>query len=316
MSRLFAVSTMLAATVLLSSWQASAQSNDYEISDQSDGGVIVSFPSRCRIAYDAQGYRGGHSGSCNQYEYRTADQAASSYLRGGSSQMSVSVNQMARYCQGEASAELNVRPTDLSTRAAERMGSRYVVAGQTNGRGSNVTRFECTFDRDGVFEQVRVTSSPGSSNSQSGGVPQAQMGRYCMGEASAELNVRPTYIKVEPVHRENGQFIVNGRSQVRGYDATDFRCVFSNNGRFEGVVVTRGGNGQNNQPATRPSQGTIPTAARARCLNMFGGGASTSVRQVSALRPGFWEVIMDSPNRSVACTVTDSGEIENWVELN
>ena len=216
-SKFFAVSAVLATTVLLSSWQASAQSNDHEISDQSDGGVIVSFPSRCRIAYDAQGNRGGHSGSCDQYEYRTADQAANSYLRGGSSNMSVSVNQMPRYCQGEASAELNVRPTNLSTRTAQRMGSRYVVAGQTSGQGSTVTRFECTFDRDGVFEQVRVISSPGPSNSQSGGVPQAQMGRYCMGEASAELNVRPTNIKVEPVFRQNGQFIaaIRRRPSIR-----------------------------------------------------------------------------------------------------
>lgn len=154
-----------------------------------------------------------------------------------------------------------------------------------------------------------------AGNSQGGGVPQAQMARFCQGEASSTLSVRPTEIMTESVRRQGGRYIVEGQTPPSGSNATKFKCTFDGNGQFENVVVTQRG-GNHHQSNNRPNQGTIPPAARARCLNNFGGGASTNVRTVSALRPGFWEVIMDSQNRSVACTVTDAGQIEDWVELN
>lgn len=143
-------------------------------------------------------------------------------------------------------------------------------------------------------------------------VPVGQMSRYCAGEASAALSVNPQYISTEGATRSGGQYVVRGRAS-RGRDSSTFECIFSGNGFFDRVVVTGGTAGNSNQSA----QQDIPNQARSACLRRFGGGSSSRVSKVSALRPGYWEVMMDNnaSGRSVACTVNASGDINQWVEL-
>jgi len=143
------------------------------------------------------------------------------------------------------------------------------------------------------------------------------MQRYCQGEASSSLNVRPTEISTQPVQRINGgRFSVQGQTPQSGYNVTRFECTFDRNGVFEQVLVTSRPGGQSNN--TQHGSASIPAAARSRCVSMFGGGSSSRVTKVSALRPGFWEVMLENDNnkRSVACTVRSDGEIQDWVELN
>jgi hypothetical protein len=47
-------------------------------------------------------------------------------------------------------------------------------------------------------------------------------------------------------------------------------------------------------------------------------GGTVQIEQVSPLRPGYYEIIMKATDRArrVACTVSDSGSIEDWVEMN
>jgi hypothetical protein len=47
-------------------------------------------------------------------------------------------------------------------------------------------------------------------------------------------------------------------------------------------------------------------------------GVPAKVETVSPLRPGFTEIILreNFSGRHIACTVTDDGTIEDWVELN
>lgn len=87
---------VLAVGAALIPSHAFAQRANYEISDRSDGGAMVTFLSGCKIVHDDLANRGGHSGGCSQYEYRNADKAAATYLGGGSSRMAMRVNQMER----------------------------------------------------------------------------------------------------------------------------------------------------------------------------------------------------------------------------
>lgn len=55
--------------------------------------------------------------------------------------------------------------------------------------------------------------------------------------------------------------------------------------------------------------------AKGACLYKI--GVDAEVAQVSALKPGFWEIILQakSGGRKVACTVNDDGTIADWVEM-
>jgi hypothetical protein len=56
-------------------------------------------------------------------------------------------------------------------------------------------------------------------------------------------------------------------------------------------------------------------AAKGACLYKI--GVDAEIAQVSALKPGHWELIMKakSGHKKVACTVSDAGEIADWVEM-
>jgi hypothetical protein len=66
----------------------------------------------------------------------------------------VSVGNMARFCQGEASAMFKQRPQEILTLPVERDGGGFTVYGQFPPEGSRVTTFECHFDSSGVFKRV------------------------------------------------------------------------------------------------------------------------------------------------------------------
>lgn len=55
--------------------------------------------------------------------------------------------------------------------------------------------------------------------------------------------------------------------------------------------------------------------AKGACLYRI--GVDADIVQVSALKPGYWEIIMKARkgSRKVACTVNDDGTIEDWVEM-
>jgi hypothetical protein len=212
---------------------------------------------------------------------------------------------MRKYCQGEASGKLGVRPNYIITEDVERHGDKYVVRGEESD--SNRT-FKCTFNRHGEFVGVDVNSHGGGHSSSGNSIPEGQMRKYCQGEASGKLGVRPNYIITEDVERHGDKYVVRGEESDSN---RTFKCTFNRDGEFVGVDVNShgGGHGSNNS-------GDIPRSAKNRCTDMFGN--SPEVTSVSALRPGYWEVIMLDRNgpRSAACTITSGGEIEDWVELN
>lgn len=73
------------------------------------------------------------------------------------------------------------------------------------------------------------------------------------------------------------------------------------------------GAGHSATPAAAHSD--VPEVAKGACLYQI--GAEADIVQVSALKPGFWEIIMQekASKRKVACTVDAEGNIQDWVEM-
>lgn len=67
--------------------------------------------------------------------------------------------------------------------------------------------------------------------------------------------------------------------------------------------------------ASAPAAAAPSEVAKGACLYKI--GVDAEIAQVSALKPGYWELIMKakSGQRKVACTVSDEGEIADWVEM-
>ena len=67
--------------------------------------------------------------------------------------------------------------------------------------------------------------------------------------------------------------------------------------------------------AGAPAAAAPSEVAKGACLYKI--GVDAEIAQVSALKPGFWELILKakSGHRKVACTVSDDGEIADWVEM-
>jgi hypothetical protein len=71
----------------------------------------------------------------------------------------------------------------------------------------------------------------------------------------------------------------------------------------------KGGEQSTQAASSKPSK-----KAKKACAAKFGG--KSSVKTVSALKPGWWEIILTGKKgRQVACTVDDSGKISDWVEM-
>jgi hypothetical protein len=287
-----------------------SQARSWEVRDFSNGEFEIEFSNGCTVTYSRHGNREDQTRNCKNKQLRSADETARSHRNSYDDWYGDSVpeSQMRKYCQGEASAELGVRPTHISTDDVERRNNKYIVRGESR-TGSDFTTFKCTFDKHGVFQRVDVNGPSNSGNS----VPQGQMRKYCQGEASAKLDVRPNHIATDDAYRRGGKYIVRGQTPKSGSNVTTFECTFDRDGVFQHVDVKRSADDSGYESG---NSGDIPNSARRKCTDRFGN--SPRVTSVSALRPGYWEVIMQARKgpRSVPCTVTGSGRIENWVELN
>lgn len=93
--------------------------------------------------------------------------------------------------------------------------------------------------------------------------------------------------------------------QMRASARRNEKCQYSVS--FE---VTGEGNASAPAAAAAPSE-----VAKGACLYKI--EVDAEIAQVSALKPGYWELIMKakSGHRKVACTVSDEGEIADWVEM-
>lgn len=142
-------------------------------------------------------------------------------------------------------------------------------------------------------------------------VAEPEMAAFCTGEAAAKLGTRPRNILTLPVEKSGGEYIVYGQSPTEGSDVTTFECTFGSDRKYRGIKIT-------GRPAAAAATDTggAPPAAMAACKDMV--GVPATVETVSPLRPGFTEIILreNASGRRIACTATDDGTIEDWVELN
>lgn len=151
----------------------------------------------------------------------------------------------------------------------------------------------------------------GASVAQAKVVAEPEMAAFCTGEAAAKLGTRPRNILTLPVEKSGAKYMVYGQSPAEGADVTTFECTFGSDRKYKGIKITgrpAGGGSSDNSGA--------PPAAMAACKEMVGVPAKVEV--VSPLRPGFTEIILreNASGRRIACTATDQGSIEDWVELN
>lgn len=142
-------------------------------------------------------------------------------------------------------------------------------------------------------------------------VAEPEMAAFCTGEAAAKLGTRPRNILTLPVEKSGGKFIVFGQSPTEGADVTTFECTFGSDRKYRGIKITGRPTGGGSADS-----GGAPPAAMAACKEMVGVPAKVEV--VSPLRAGFTEIILreNASGRRIACTATDQGSIEDWVELN
>lgn len=141
-------------------------------------------------------------------------------------------------------------------------------------------------------------------------VSEAAMVSHCAEAAATEIGVMMNDVLTLPAERSSGKFHVYGQYPASGQNVTLFECQYDGNRTFLGISV-HGHHGHHGKAAA-----SVPRSAQRACADMMGG--TVRIEQVSQLRPGFHEIIMkasDRPRR-VACTVSDKGTIEDWVEMN
>lgn len=140
-------------------------------------------------------------------------------------------------------------------------------------------------------------------------VAEGELAQYCAEEVAAKLDVDRASLMLLPVEKTRGIFHVYGQTDEG--NPTLFECKFDSKRKFIGMSV-KGGHDHQNHGA-----GGAPKAAINKCLQMV--GVPATVEKVSALKPGFHEIIIKekATHRRVACTVPDDGSlIEDWVEMN
>jgi hypothetical protein len=140
-------------------------------------------------------------------------------------------------------------------------------------------------------------------------VDEGELAQYCAQEAVIKLDVDRASLMILPVERTRGIFHVYGQTDEAS--PTLFECQFDGKRKFLGMKV-KGGHDHQDHAAKG-----APKAAINKCLQMV--GVPAVIETVSALRPGFHEIIIKekATHRRVACTVPDDGsEIEDWVEMN
>jgi hypothetical protein len=142
-------------------------------------------------------------------------------------------------------------------------------------------------------------------------VAEPEMAAFCAGEAAAKLGTRPRNILTLPVEKSGWKYKVYGQSPAEGADVTTFECSFGSDKTYSGIKITGRPEGDGSA-----DDGGAPPEAMAACKGMV--GVPAKVETISPLRPGFTEIILreNASGRRIACTATDDGSIEDWVELN
>ncbi len=148
----------------------------------------------------------------------------------------VAEGDMQRYCQGRAAQKFHVSPRDIITLPVESAGNGSVVYGQYPPDGQNVTTFECHFGSNGKWKRVKLTGGGEESHDRGGDpVAEADMPRFCAGEASAAFGQRPQDILTLPLERDPGGYVVYGQYPPDGSRVTLFECHFNNQGVYQTV---------------------------------------------------------------------------------
>ena len=144
--------------------------------------------------------------------------------------------------------------------------------------------------------------------------------RECTNEVRRHLNrdhgeVRD--LELTYPHLHDRTLTGNGRVSFErgGRRELSFTCDFDRRGQVQDghySYVDGGGDGRSSTPtaAAGPSE-----VAKGACLYKI--GVDADIVQVSALKPGYSEIIMKakSGHKKVACTVSDDGQISDWVEM-
>ncbi|MBL9057577.1 MAG: hypothetical protein JNJ84_15025 [Rhodobacteraceae bacterium] len=141
-------------------------------------------------------------------------------------------------------------------------------------------------------------------------VSEPAMASHCAEAAATELGVMMNDVLTLPVERTGGKYHVYGQYPASGQNVTLFECQYGSNKHFLSISV-QGHHGHHTAAA-----GSAPRTAQRACTDMV--GVPVNIEKVSQLRPGFHEIIMKETGsgRRVACTVSDSGSIEDWIEMN
>jgi hypothetical protein len=109
----------------------------------------------------------------------------------------------------------------------------------------------------------------------------------------------------------------NGRVSFErgGRRELSFTCDFDRRGQIRDGHYSYADGGGDDRSSTSTGATGPSEVAKGACLYKI--GVDADIDQVSALNPGYWEIIMKakSGHRKVACTVSDEGEIKDWVEM-
>ena len=116
----------------------------------------------------------------------------------------------------------------------------------------------------------------------------------------------------------NGRTLTgNGRVSFErgGRRELSFTCDFDRRGQVKDGHYSYADGGGDDRSSTSTGATGPSEVAKGACLYKIGVDAYTD--QVSALKPGYWEIIMKakSGHRKVACTVSDDGKISDWGEV-
>lgn len=68
--------------------------------------------------------------------------------------VSVSIDQLPRFCAGEASAKFGVRPTEITVNPVLDVGNNFITQGYFDKDDGSSQFFNCYFDKDGSFQYV------------------------------------------------------------------------------------------------------------------------------------------------------------------
>ncbi len=140
-------------------------------------------------------------------------------------------------------------------------------------------------------------------------VSEPKLAQSCAEDAGARLDIPVNELILLPVEKTHGKLHVYG--QTDGPTPTLFECVFDGDRKFLRIDIKEG------HSQASPADGGAPKAAINKCLQMV--GVPARVEQISPLRPGYYEIIIQEKDRprKVACTVPEDGSvIEDWVEMN